>query len=115
MAAAQDLQEGKIFGCTIERGLKLGVNIQTLAAGKTLDDEDAPLQVLDPGGAGRTILLPPEERGLTFVIVNTADALEDLTVQEDSGTTTIGTVSQNEAALFVCDGTTWHALVGTNT
>jgi hypothetical protein len=58
------------------------------------------------------VLLPAEEAGLFFVIVNSADAAETLTVKEDSGTTTISTIAQNKAAILVCDGTTWRTLVG---
>lgn len=85
-----------------EQKFKLGVGFQTLGATLTMDADMSPLLTLDPGGAGRTVLLPPEEEGLTFVIINAADAAEDLTVKEDSGTTTIATVSQAESALLVC-------------
>ena len=65
-------------------------------------------QRLDPGGAGRTIVLPAEgnSRGKSFVIENTADAAEDLTVNNDAAGL-IGTINQNEAGIFSCDGTTW--------
>lgn len=97
---------------------KLDANVQTLTGTLTLAADSPPLQALDPGGAGRDVLLPAEERGLVFVIVNTADAAEALTVKEDGGVTTIGTVAgsaggaTNERGIFVCDGTTWYALVG---
>lgn len=102
---------------TIASLLKLGVNSQTLAATYTMDHEMPPLQFLDPGGAGRTVLLPTEadSKGLVFVIINKADAAEDLTIKDDSNTNTIGTISQNELALLVCDGTTWSIGVGTTT
>ena len=84
------------------------VNRETLAAGKTLVIGDASWQRLDPGGAGRTVVLPAEEgaNGLWYKIINAADAAEDLTINNDAAGT-IGTVSQNECAWFTCDGTSW--------
>lgn len=106
---------GELYAPMIAKALKLGVNIQTLGAQKVLDADDAPLQVLNHGGVTRNVLLPPEERGLTFVMINNGTGLFDLSVRDDTGVTVIGTVSENEAALFVCDGVAWHALVGANT
>lgn len=89
---------------------KLGSLIQTLGATFTIDDDMPHLLFLDPGGAGRTVLLPAEARGLWFVVVNTADAAETLTVKEDAGSTTIGTIEQDTIGLFFCNGTTWYDL-----
>ena len=97
------------------RGAKGGVNIQALGGTLTMPTNPNMLNFIDPGGATRVLLLPPEVKGMILVIVNTADAVEDLTVKEDSGTTTIGTISQSEMALLVCDGTTWFIGVGTTT
>lgn len=83
--------------------------VQTLAATFTMNDNMPHLLFLDPGGAGRTVLLPAETKGAWFALANTADADEDLTVKEDSNTTTIGIVSRGAVKLFFCDGTTWHS------
>lgn len=74
---------------------------------------NAPTLRIDPGGAGRTVDLPPEgeSTGARLVLVNTADAAEDLTVRDDGGATTIVTISQNEEATVWCDGTAWHGNV----
>lgn len=108
------VRDSEIRNSPVQSKLKLGVYVDTLAGNLTIGASFPPLIVLDPGGAGRTITLPAEEAGLTFVLVNTADAAEDLTVQDDAAGA-VGTVSQNEVALLVCDGTAWHALVGANT
>ena len=94
---------------------RMQVNTETLSGTKTMTHDDVELHFLDPGGAGRTVTLPPEEEsaGLTFVIVNTADAAEVLTI-EDDGSTTICTPTQNEVATLFCDGTTWAGSVGAN-
>lgn len=110
-----NLEDSKIYDPTIFNGLKFGLQFQTLAAAYTMDRDAPVLQFLDPGGAGRTVNLPPEERGLCFIIINRADAAEDLTIKEDSSTTTIGVISQDELAILVCDGTTWNIGVGTKT
>ena len=96
------------FGAFVRYALGSGVRTATLAATDTLTRASAHFQRLDPGGAGRTVLLPPEAAGLWLVIENTADAAEDLSVREDLGVTTIGTLNQNEMAWFICDATTWR-------
>lgn len=85
---------------------------QTLGATLTLDADMGDTLLLDPGGAGRTVLLPPEANAVNRAIriINTADAAETLTVKEDSNTTTIGTVEQGEDASFFCDGTSWRKI-----
>ena len=60
-------------------------NIETLSGGNTLTVSDAWHQTLDPGGAGRTIVLPAEAVGLEVYVSNAADASEDLTVINDGG------------------------------
>lgn len=64
---------------------------------------------LDPGGSARTVTLPAEEasKGAEIKIKNTADAAEAITVNDDSATAVM-TISQDEASLLWCDGTTWH-------
>ncbi|QDT41070.1 hypothetical protein Pan241w_11290 [Gimesia alba] len=90
-----------------------GSNVETLTANKTLTVDDARVQVLDPGGAARDVTLPAEalSYGDSFIIDNTADAAEAITVKDDSPAT-VGTVSQNEVGIFFCDGTTWRMLQG---
>lgn len=64
---------------------------------------------IDPGGSARNVDLPAEaiSNGLAFVILNTADAAENLVVRDDAGATVV-TISQNERAMVVCDGETWY-------
>lgn len=79
----------------------------TAAGTVTMTNQYRNILKIDPGGAGRTVLLPPEEDGLCYWIVNAADAAENLTVKEDSNTTTVVTINQNESAVVVCMGSTW--------
>ena len=87
----------------------VGHNVETLAANKTLTGSDATFQHLDPGGSARDVTLPAEatSTGRAFRILNTADAAENLVVKDD-GASTVVTISQNEAAWVVCDGTSWE-------
>jgi hypothetical protein len=97
----------------IQMGLKFGIDVRTLTGAVTLDRDSPTLLFWDPGGASRAVTLPTAERGLTFIVVNTADALEDLTF---AGTVAAGVISQNEAGVLVSDGSTWRLiLVGANT
>ena len=71
------------------------------------------IQSLDPGGSGREVTLPvaaPKLAGLDFLIENTADAAEVLTVKD--GGVTICTPTQNENAYVWCDGVAWRGTVG---
>tara|TARA_Y100001963_G_scaffold52153_1_gene72925 strand:+ start:175 stop:528 length:354 start_codon:yes stop_codon:yes gene_type:complete len=93
--------------------LRLGHNVETLAGTKTLRPQDAQVQVLDPGGAGRDVTLPAEgaSQGLFFVVKNAADAAETLTVKDDGGSP-IDTLAQARFGIFVCDGSSWVSAVG---
>ncbi len=85
---------------------------RTLSGTLTLTTADARFQVLDPGGAGRNVVLPAETSmagGEPFVIVNAADAAETLTVQDNDATTTVLTVAQNFGAYFFSTGAGWVA------
>lgn len=87
-------------------------NVETLSADKTLTDSSDGSQVLDPNGSGRNVDLPADDVGLpVYIISNTADAAEDLTVR-DSDTNTIHTVSQNESAVFMNTGSGYIVVGG---
>ena len=106
------LFDAKSWGVTLEQETKYGVNTETLAAAKTLEAFDKTVQFLDPGGTARTVTLPAEASsvGLSFVLRNTADAAEDITVQSDAPAT-VAVLERGETGLFYCDGTTWIAAV----
>ena len=110
---AQVLIEGGSIENTFHTQFRFQHETETLAAGKTLTKDSPSLQFLDPGGAGRTIVLPAEadSKGLVFFISNEADAAEILTINDDAAATIV-TPTQNEAAILFCDGTTWSGLVG---
>lgn len=86
-------------------------NVETLSGDKTLSYGDASIQVLDPGGAARNVDLPSDSVGQAYLIVNTADAAETITVRDD-GDTAVASVAQNEACYFVNTGSGYVALLG---
>lgn len=89
------------------------VNTEALGAAKTLTCDDARIQVLDPGGAGRDVTLPDvsASKGLDFYVRNAADAAEVLTIK-NAAAATICTPTQNETAYVFCDGAAWYGMVG---
>jgi len=90
-------------------------NTETLAAGKTLTDADKPLQFLDTGGVARDVTLPTAAAGNhVFIIVNTADAAETITVK-NAAASTIGTVAQGENKIFVSNGAIWKQITSSGT
>jgi hypothetical protein len=109
------LEDNKIYDPVIVKGLKGGVHIQTLAGATTLDRDMGLLSFLDPGGATRVLTLPAAELGLLFIITNTADAAEDLTISDPLGPATRGTISQNEVGIVYSDGVRWYVGMMTTT
>jgi hypothetical protein len=92
--------------------LRDGVNVETLAAAKTLDDHSSNIQILDPGGASRDVTLPAENgraNGLPFWFYNSADAAENLVIKNDAGTT-ITTIGMGKGAMVACDGSAWKVV-----
>lgn len=85
-----------------------GVYAGTLDAALTLDATYPNVCKLDPGGAHRDVTLDAiaANTGLSRWIISGADAAENLVVKNPAGST-IGTVNQNEAGLFYCNGSTW--------
>lgn len=116
-------------------------NAETLSGAKTLAVTDAKFQFLDPGGSGRNVDLPDmrtlttdinsegtgdagtdryaDTQGGFFVISNTADAAEVITVRGWNGSSTTGTImtpTQNETAVCYWTGATngWIGIAGSD-
>ena len=116
-------------------------NAETLSGAKTLAVTDAKFQFLAPGGSGRNVDLPDmrtlttdinsegtgdagtdryaDTQGGFFVISNTADAAEVITVRGWNGSTTTGTImtpTQNETAVCYWTGATngWIGIAGSD-
>lgn len=107
-------ENNNLYDPVIWKGLRLGVMTQVLGGNLTMDRDFPTIINLDPNGA-RDVLLPPEEEGLVFLFNNWAGGAEDITVKDDSGVSTIGTISQNESAVAFCAGGVWKLLVGAST
>jgi hypothetical protein len=108
----------------IRNGLRLATMTKTLTGTFTLDKDLPPAITLDPGGATRQVVMPSEtleeNHGLTFYIRNGADAVEDLTIRDSTNATTVGTISQNEAAIVtlmpaIAGAATYTWVVGVDT
>lgn len=86
-----------------------GVNVETIAANKTLTLADSTFQILNGGASDRDVVLPAETDGIYFWITNSG-ASNGLVVKND-GASTIATVAFGEGALFVCNGTDWKLVI----
>lgn len=113
---AQVIIQGGLIENAFHNQFRFKHETETLAGTKTLNKNSPSLQFLDPGGAARNVDLPAEadSTGLVFVIVNRADAAENIVVRNDAAGT-IATIAQNEMGIVACDGVAWQGLVGTNT
>jgi hypothetical protein len=86
------------------------VSIATLTGTLTMTKASESMQVLDPGGADRTVTLPPvaAAKGRCFYFYNSADAQELLNLSDGS---TIATVGPGQCAVAFSYGTDWKAFV----
>ena len=110
-----NLEDVKLYDPVVVKGLKGGVHIETKGADWTVDRDQGFLAFITLTGAGRNMTLPTAEAGLMFFVQNTSASALDITVKNPAATT-IGTISQNEGALIISDGTNWYVtLVGTST
>lgn len=95
---------------------RFGVGVRTLGGTYAIPSGAEHIQALDPGGAARNVTLPANPKtGDWFLIINTADAAEIITVQNSagSGLTPACTPTQNESALVVYINATlgWRSFV----
>lgn len=77
---------------------------ETLAGGKSLVARDSMIQMLDPDGSSRDIIVPADQDGLIYFIKNTASSgTADIVVKDQSSPAiTISTCANGETALVVC-------------
>lgn len=87
----------------------IAAEARTLTGTLTLTANDAETQLLDPGGAARTVTLPAEAAFLQFTIINTGNGDEPLTVNNDAGTKQ-ALLERGGRATFVSDGTSWFVM-----
>ena len=83
---------------------------ETLAGDKNLAAKDSMVQLLDPDGEARNVILPADADGLVYVIKNTASSggFNVVVKDQSSPAATIATVADTESALVVCDATGWQ-------
>lgn len=81
----------------------------TLTGAATLYPNSKRVQRMDPGGSSRNVTLPAVDKcqGVDFVIVNTADAAENLVIK-NAAATTIVTIGQDQLGFVWCDGGAWY-------
>ena len=84
-------------------------NTETLTGNKTLVVADAPVQLLDPDGTDRDVIMPAESdsTNLMYWVGNTSGADELLVIKNDSGTVIIS-VGWDECGWLYCNGSTWY-------
>ena len=110
MSMKQNLQDGYLFNMTFATAFSLVWNSRDATAEMAIQANGAPFNNLDPAGASRTVLLPPEAdfKGKLMWFRNAADAGgEQLIIEEDSSTTEIVRLERGEVAVLFCDGTSW--------
>jgi len=83
-----------------------GVNVETLSADKTLTDSDDTVQILDCGGANRTVNLPTPSASSPFFLVANSGYGATLTVKPTTGIRF--SLASRQAATYYTDGTRWH-------
>lgn len=82
-----------------------------LGAAYVLTDGEPDILFVDPNGAARNFDMPAvsnDNVGRVWLIINTADGAEALTVRQPGGGATLVTISVNEMALVTFNGTTYY-------
>lgn len=87
--------------------LKGSVNVEALSANKTITIFDEILQVLDPNGSDRDVVLPDPDGDFYKKIKNSGGA-NNLVVKQD--TTTVATLTPGQVKEFYSDQTNWIEL-----
>lgn len=111
-----NIEGANLIQTLLNRGNRLGLLVQTLT-GTTDIPADAPhVLALDPGGSARTVKLPANpKKGDWFLLINTADAAEVITVQDSAAAalTPACTPTQSESALIIYVNATlgWRNMV----
>jgi hypothetical protein len=109
-----NIDGSEIINAILKGGNRLGVAVHTLAAAHVLGADAPHVQFLDPGGSARNVDLPASpQKGDFFLIFNTADAAEVITVRDNAGAglTPAITPTQSECALVVYNGSAWRGFV----
>lgn len=99
-----------LFDNVINRGHKFQSMKQALGGSLTITTNFPHLLFLDPGGADRSVILPAEADGEDrfWIIVNTADADEQLNVYEDSSTTLQAVIDPGATCWIFGNGSAWY-------
>lgn len=111
MAYEKSFPAGGFKPLTYPLTVRGGVGSGTLAGNIELTYRDAQLLRLDPGGSDRDVTLPPARDGALFIIRNTADAEEALTVKNQAAAT-VATIPRGGSAMVACEGSTWGEVMG---
>lgn len=99
-------------------GLRLNdAEVKALSGDIDLSIDDPRVQILDPDGEGRTVTLPDpadlagdqdDGSGMIFIIINTADADEDLTVNDHEDSQVGSAVPQDGMGIFIAAAGSWY-------
>lgn len=110
------IDDAELRGNILRHANRFGVSNQTLTGTYAIPAGSPHVQALDPGGGARNVTLPASPKvGDWFLIINTADAAEIITVQNSAGVglTPAITPTQSESALVVYINATlgWRGFV----
>lgn len=83
------------------------INVESLGADKTLSILDEVIQILDPNGSDRNVLLPGPDGDYYKKIKNSGGA-NDLIIKQDA--TTVATLTPGQVKEFYSDQTNWIEL-----
>lgn len=81
-------------------------NVETLSATRTLENVDTPIQRYECGAADRIVKMPTADsvNNHPFFIVNASAGARTITVQNNGGTVTLGTIAQSASLFLLPDG-----------
>jgi hypothetical protein len=104
--------EAAIEKLSMGAALAAFVDSQTIAATLELTDANAPVMVITPSGADRTVELAPEATSNHQVVIINAGSTYNVIVKDDSGGSFIDLLRPGQVGVYISTGSAWIAATG---
>src|SRR5258706_5314938 len=106
--ARVNLDDSRLNDVVLVKGVKGGIGNQTLNGNITMPRNAPYMQFYDANGVVRTITLPPPEKGLSYLVTNTAAGAFGFAMSDPLGPANPSTIAPSTAAVPFSEGVRWH-------
>src|SRR5258706_15469738 len=105
--ARVNLDDSRLNDVVLVKGVKGGIGNQTLNGNITMPRNAPYMQFYDANGVVRTITLPPPEKGLSYLVTNTAAGGFGLQMRRPRGRPNRGEIARGTGAVRLHAGARW--------